>query len=157
MDVSRGSSRAYVGVIGLGEEDDDLVPIALEVGERLAAAGALLLCGGLGGVMTAAAEGAKRAGGTTVGLLPDDSRSHANPFIDVALATGMGEMRNALIARAADVLIAIGGGYGTLSEIAFALKIGTPVVALRSWESVDGPHVVRSAEEAVEKALSLIP
>jgi uncharacterized protein (TIGR00725 family) len=148
-------SSVYVGVIGDGSENDDLSRLAEEVGKRLAAAGAVLVCGGLGGVMTAAARGAKEAGGMTVGLLPGDSRRDANEYIDIAIATGMGEMRNALIARTVDVLIAVGGGYGTLSEIGLGLKMGTPVVALHSWGPVEGPRRASSAGEAVEVALSL--
>src|SRR2546428_6422873 len=96
----------------------------------MAEQGAVLLCGGVGGVMAAAARGAKQAGGLTVGILPGNDPREANPEIDVALATGMGEMRNALIVRAASAVIAIGGGWGTLSEIAMARRIETPVVGL---------------------------
>jgi uncharacterized protein (TIGR00725 family) len=148
-------TSVYVGVIGDGSENDDLSRLAEEVGKRLAAAGAVLVCGGLGGVMTAAARGAKEAGGMTVGLLPGDSRRDANEYIDIAIATGMGEMRNALIARAVDVLIAVGGGYGTLSEIGLGLKKGTPVVALQSWDPIEGLRRASSPGEAVELALSL--
>ncbi len=111
--------------------------------------------------MEAACRGAKSAGGTTIGILPGSDRSGCNAFLDVAIPTGMGETRNALIVRAADVVIAVGGEYGTLSEIAFALKTGTPVVGVRAWELVrDGETVeaferAASADEAVDKALSL--
>jgi uncharacterized protein (TIGR00725 family) len=127
---------------------------AAAVGRLIAERGAVLLCGGLGGVMAAAARGAKQAGGLTVGILPGSDPREANPDIDVALATGMGEMRNALIVRAAGAIVAIGGGWGTLSEIALARRIETPVVGLHdSFASgVDIPRVERP-EEAVRWAL----
>src|SRR5213083_50014 len=127
---------------------------AAAVGRLLAERGAVLLCGGLGGVMSAAARGAKQAGGLTVGILPGNDPREANPDIDVALATGMGEMRNALIVRAARAVIAIGGGWGTLSEIALAQRIKTPVVGLHDSfaSAIDIPRVA-SPEAAVAWAL----
>jgi uncharacterized protein (TIGR00725 family) len=130
--------------------------VAEEVGRAVAGAGAILVCGGLGGVMAASARGAKAGGGTTVALLPGDSRSEANPHMDIAFATGMGEMRNALVARACDGLIAVGGGYGTLSEIGFALKIGTPVVGLGTWDGIDGIVRADDPASAVASILGLI-
>lgn len=151
----------YVAVCGAGDPAPDTDALAYEVGRLLAEAGAVVVCGGLGGVMQAACRGAKEAGGTTVGLLPGEDRSHANPYVDVAIPTGMGEMRNALIVRSADAVIAIGGGWGTLSEVAFAMKTRTPVVTLSSWElpEPDGRTVqaVESAEEAVRIALDRRP
>ena len=111
-----------------------------------------MLCGGLGGVMEAAAEGAASAGGTVVGILPGGDRSAANPYVTVAIATGLGEARNAVLTAAADAVIAIGGGWGTLSEIALARKHGRPVVALASWE-LEGVPLAVSAEEAVKAAV----
>src|SRR5947207_9996077 len=127
---------------------------AAAVGRLLAERQAVLLCGGLGGVMEAAARGAKKARGLTVGILPGNDRADANPFIDVPLATGMGEMRNALIVRAAQAVIAIGGGWGTLSEIALAQRIKTPVVGLHDAfaSGIDIPRV-SSPEAAVAWAL----
>ncbi|HEX2195856.1 MAG TPA: TIGR00725 family protein [Actinomycetota bacterium] len=151
----------YVAVVGAGLADAGLAAVAEEVGRGLAESGAVVLCGGLSGVMEAACRGCRAGGGTSVGILPGDDRSGANEFVDVALATGMGEMRNALIVRAADVVVALGGEYGTLSEIAFALKIGRPVVGYDTWEpSRPGRHdepIVRvaSAAEAVSAALRL--
>ncbi|HEV2075345.1 MAG TPA: LOG family protein, partial [Thermoleophilaceae bacterium] len=119
------------------------------------------LATGLGGVMEAASRGAREEGGATVGILPGPDRGAANPHVQVALATGLGEARNALVVRAADALIAVGGGFGTLSEIALALKAGTPVVGIGTWElaraghSVQGVEQVEDPEEAVEHALSL--
>ncbi|MBD0281155.1 MAG: TIGR00725 family protein [Thermoleophilaceae bacterium] len=125
---------------------------AESVGRALAARGAVVVCGGLGGTMEAACRGAKDAGGTTVGVLPGSDRAHANPFVDVAVATGLGEARNALVVRAADALVAIGGGYGTLSEIALALRTGKPVVGLATWE-IQGIEVAGSPDAAAERAL----
>jgi uncharacterized protein (TIGR00725 family) len=122
------------------------------VGRELASRGVVLVCGGLGGVMEAACMGAKEGGGTTIGILPGTDRAAANPFVDFAIPTGLGEARNALVVRAADALIAVGGAYGTLSEIAFALKAGKPVAGLGTWD-VDGVIVVDSPEAAVESVL----
>jgi uncharacterized protein (TIGR00725 family) len=122
------------------------------VGRELGTRGAVLVCGGLGGVMEAACRGAKEAGGTTVGILPGTDRSAANAYVDIAIPTGLGEARNALVARAADALLAVGGGYGTLSEIALALKAGKRVVGIGSWE-IDGVERADSAEDAVTSVL----
>jgi uncharacterized protein (TIGR00725 family) len=115
--------------------------------------GAVVVCGGLGGVMEAACRGAKQAQGLTVGILPGLDRSAANPFVDVALPTGLGEARNALVIRAADAVIAIGGGYGTLSEIALALKAGKRVVGLETWD-IDGVSPADRPDAAVAAALT---
>jgi uncharacterized protein (TIGR00725 family) len=114
-----------------------------------------LVCGGLGGVMEAACRGAKGAGGTTIGILPGSERAAANAFVDVAVPTGLGEARNALVVRAADAVIAVGGGYGTLSEIALALKAGKPVVGLGSWD-IEGVVSVPGAAAAVETVLGYL-
>lgn len=121
-------------MVGAGEAGEELAARAYDVGAELARAGAIVVNGGLGGVMEAASRGAVEAGGTTVALLPDADRKHANPYSQVVIPTGMGEARNVLIVRAADAVIAVGGGFGTLSEIAFALKTGKPVVSLGSWD-----------------------
>lgn len=152
-------SPPYIAVVGTGDPAPQTDALAEEVGRLLAEHGAVLVCGGLQGVMEAAARGAERAGGMSVGLLPGPDRRHANPHIKIALPTGMGEMRNALIVRGADAVIAIGGGFGTLSEIGFALKTGKHVVALGSWDlaaaGAEGAvHSVSSAEEAVAAALA---
>ncbi|MDQ7843631.1 MAG: TIGR00725 family protein [Armatimonadota bacterium] len=153
--------RRVIGVIGESVFSDPAhEALAEEVGRRIAEAGCILLCGGLGGVMEAAARGARGARGLTVGVLPGPQRDEANPYIDVAIATGMGQMRNVVIVLTADVLIAIGGGYGTLSEIGHALRCGKPVVGLRTWEAQRGGErapltVVETAEEAVRAALRL--
>jgi uncharacterized protein (TIGR00725 family) len=123
------------------------------VGRLLAERGAMVVCGGLGGTMEAACRGARAAGGTTLGLLPGLDRSDANPFVSVAVPTGLGEARNALVVRAADAVIALGGGYGTLSEIALALKAGKRVVGVGTWR-IDGVVAVDDAEAAVAAALA---
>jgi uncharacterized protein (TIGR00725 family) len=128
------------------------VTAAEAVGRGLAARGAVVVCGGLGGAMEAACRGAKEAGGMTVGLLPGLDRRDANPYVDVAVTTGLGEARNALVVRAADALIAVGGGYGTLSELGLALRTGKRVIGLGTWE-IDGIEPASSPEEAVEAVL----
>jgi uncharacterized protein (TIGR00725 family) len=143
-----------IGVIGAGTCDDSQATLAEEAGRLVARAGALLVCGGLGGVMAAACRGAKSAGGMTVGLLPGLDRDDANEWIDVAVPTGLGEARNVLVVRAADALIAIGGEFGTLSEIGFALKAGKRVVGLATWELPQRPDAIRRASTAAQ-AVSL--
>ena len=139
--------RAYVAVVGAVTASAQEQRHAEAVGRGLAEAGAILVCGGRGGVMEAACRGAKSAGGTTLGILPGSSREDANPYVDIAVATGLGEMRNALIVRTADALIAIGGEFGTLSEIAFGLKAGKPVIGLGTWQL---PRHDRTTEAIVE-------
>ena len=146
--------RPLVAVIGGSTCTSEEAEWAGVVGRLLAEQGAVLLCGGLGGVMEAAARGAKQAQGLTVGILPGSDAADANPFIDVPLATGMGEMRNALIVRAAQAVIAIGGGWGTLSEIALAQRIGAPIVGLHdAFPSVVDIPRVTTPEQAVRWAL----
>jgi len=133
--------------------------VAEEVGRAVAEAGAVLVCGGLGGVMEAACRGAHAGGGLTVGILPGRDRDEANRHVDVAIPTGMGEARNALLVRAADAVVAVAGEYGTLSELALALQAGIPVVGLDTWElgrngqAVDA--VVRAEDPALAVALAL--
>jgi uncharacterized protein (TIGR00725 family) len=152
--------RAYVAVVGAGNASAEEEAVAEAVGRGLAEGGAILVCGGLGGVMEAACRGAKSAGGTTIGILPGDRREDANPHVDIALATGLGEMRNGLIVRAVDALVAVGGEFGTLSEIALALKARKPVVGIGGWElarasePVDAIARAASPEEAVARALA---
>jgi uncharacterized protein (TIGR00725 family) len=134
MERPHPSQVPYVAVVGPGKATDQEASAAREVGAGLARRGAVVVCGGRGGVMEAAACGAREAGGTALGIMPGPDRREANEYVDVAVATGMGELRNGLIVRTADAVIAIGGAYGTLSEIALALKIGRPVVGLGTWE-----------------------
>lgn len=130
-------SSLYVGVIGQGICDDGLYRLAYQVGREIAKRGAILICGGLGGVMEAACRGAKEMGGMTVGILPGFSREDANPFVDVAVATGLGEARNLIIVYTASGLVACGGQAGTLSEIAFTLRAGKPLAGLDTWKIQD--------------------
>jgi uncharacterized protein (TIGR00725 family) len=126
--------KRYVAVIGSGDATEEETALAVRVGAAVATSGASLVCGGLGGVMEAACRGAKEAGGTTVGILPGHDRLAANSYVDIAIATGLGEMRNAIVVGCADAVVAVGGEYGTLSEIALALRAGKPVVGLGTWE-----------------------
>lgn len=149
-----------VAVIGAASCDEKVAALAREVGREIARRGAILVCGGRGGVMEAACQGAKAEGGLTVGILPGVDRREANPYVDVPIVTGLGEARNAVIARTADVVIAIHGGYGTLSEIGLALKMGKPVVGLHTWElwregqAVPAIIPANTPVQAVELAMS---
>lgn len=142
-----------MAVVGPGDASPEQEALAEEVGGLLARRGAVVVCGGLGGVMEAACRGARDEEGTAVGILPGLDRGAANPHVSVAVATGLGEARNALVVRAADALIAVGGAYGTLSEIALALKAGKPVIGLGTWE-IDGVERAEGPESAVETALT---
>jgi uncharacterized protein (TIGR00725 family) len=150
----------YVAVCGSGTASADELRNAERVGELLAGIGAVVVCGGLGGVMDAAARGCEAAGGTSIGLLPGADRSGASSHLTVAVPTGMGEARNALVVRAADAVIAVGGEFGTLSEIGLGLKMGVPVIGLRTWslsrEGMEPDPVTRagSPEEAVDLAVA---
>jgi uncharacterized protein (TIGR00725 family) len=141
---------AQVAVIGKGTTDHELAPLAEEVGRRLAEAGAVVVCGGLGGVMEAAARGAAEAGGTAIGIVPGEDPTSANPYCSHVVATGLGYARNLAVVASGDAVIAIGGEWGTLSEIAHARQFGRPVVALRSWAL--RPHVPIAGGEGIEVA-----
>ncbi len=151
----------YVAVSGGGEADDEACRLAEQVGQELARRGAVVVTGGLGGTMAAACRGAKDGGGTTIGFLPSDDRADANAWVDVAVPTGLGEGRNALVVRAADVVVAVAGEFGTLSEIALALRLGKPVIGLRTWElvrdgrPVDAVVAAATPAEAAETAVAL--
>jgi uncharacterized protein (TIGR00725 family) len=154
--------RAWIAIVGPGSAEPRELEAAEEAGAAVAEAGAGLVCGGLGGVMEAACRGARSRGGMTLGLLPGADREAANGWVLVAVPTGLGEARNALVVRAADAVVAIGGGWGTLSEIALALKTGVPVVGVETWAPAIGgvepaPGIVRvpGAREAVAEALRL--
>ena len=149
------SRTPYVAVVGPGEASPDELHAAEEIGAGLAAAGAVVVTGGLGGVMEAACRGARSRRGRTVGILPGEDRDAANGWVDVAIATGLGELRNGLVVRAADALVAVGNGHGTLSEVAFALKLGRPVVGLGTWE-VHGVDHVSTPEEALARIAALL-
>jgi uncharacterized protein (TIGR00725 family) len=143
-----------IGVIGGSEATPDILLLAEKVGRLIARSGCVLVCGGLGGVMEAACRGAKADGGFTVGILPGPDRSDANEHVDLAIATNMGYARNAIIAHTSDTLIAVGGRYGTLSEIGFSLALGKKVIGLRSWECDPAIVPAKDPEDAVEKALN---
>ena len=149
-------SGAYVAVVGSGTATGELYEKARAVGRLVARRGGTVVCGGLGGVMEAAARGATEAGGTAIGILPDEDRGRANGYLSYSVATGTGHARNLAVVCSGDVIIAVGGEYGTLSEVGLALKVGRPVVALESWDL--GEHVVvsPSPEEAVAAAFDAI-
>jgi uncharacterized protein (TIGR00725 family) len=150
----------WIAVVGPGRASPEELDAAEEVGAEIATAGAVLVCGGLGGVMEAACRGARSRGGMTVGLLPGLDRGDANGWVAVAVPTGLGEARNALVVRAADAIVAVGGAWGTLSEIALGLKTGRPVIGLGTWElarggeAVEGIAAMNSPSEAVAEALA---
>lgn len=144
--------KRRIGVIGGSNPDRRSLEAARKVGQLIAAAGALLICGGLGGVMEAAAAGAKKAGGLTVGILPGIHPHEANSSIDVPVATGMGYSRNSLVAMNSDILIAIDGEYGTLTEIAYGNIYGKKVIGLETWD-IEGVIKADSPEDAVRLAL----
>lgn len=148
--------RYCIGVIGPGltataTDIDD----ARTVGRLLARAGHVLLNGGLGGVMEAASQGAAEAGGVVIGYLPGLERGEGNPHLTVALPTGLGELRNGLLVRGSDAIICVGGSWGTLSEVALAVRTGVPVVVLHGWQLPDGPLPAADPHEAVALALRL--
>jgi uncharacterized protein (TIGR00725 family) len=147
----------YVAVIGDSRATPETLEHARAAGRRLAALGAIVVTGGRGGVMEAACQGAKEGGGQTIGILPGRDRSDANAYLDIALPTGLGEMRNGLVARAAQAIVAVGGAWGTLAEIAFARSAGTPVFGVGSWElGEDGVIAVATGEEAADRAVAAI-
>lgn len=148
------TGQPYVAVVGPSEATPDEAQVAEAVGRLLAQRGVVVVCGGLGGVMEAVSRGAAAAGGTVLGILPGSDRTGANQYVTVGISTGMGEMRNVLVVRAADAVIAVGGAYGTLSEIAFALRTGVPVVGVGTWD-LDDVIDVPDAAAAVDLALEL--
>ena len=148
--VTRALERAHVAVIGGGHADVAECDVAARLGRALAEAGAVVVCGGLGGIMEAACRGAHDGGGLSIGILPGSDRAGANAYVDVAVPTGMGEGRNVLVVRSADAVVAVGGEYGTLSEVALALQAGIPVIGLGTWELAKAGRPV----EAVTRATS---
>lgn len=155
------SNQKFIAVIGGSQPSSEEAKLAEAVGRELAKRGAILVCGGLGGIMEAACKGASSEGGITVGILPGDSRQAANPYVQIPIVTGIGYARNVAVVRTAQAVIAIGGNYGTLSEISHALQSGIPVIGLNTWSlSRNGRQdksiiPAQSPTEAVDKALDL--
>ena len=150
------SGGPYVSVVGSGTASGELYEKARQIGRLVAEGGGTVICGGRSGVMEAAARGAMEAGGVAIGILPDEDRRGANAFLSFSIATGTGHARNLAVVCSGDVVIAVGGEYGTLSEMGLARKVGRPVVALRSWELGEHVSVVSTPEEAVERAFGLL-
>jgi hypothetical protein len=149
--------RTMIAVIGAGACDDALAASAERAGELLSGAGFAVVCGGLGGVMQAACRGARRRGGRTIGILPGADRSAANPYVEIVVPTGMGEARNILVVRSGQAVLAIGGGFGTLSELAFARKLDIPVVGLHTWRLPDDGIIHEtSVAAAVQRIIDVV-
>lgn len=150
-----------IGVIGGSLCTNEEAELAEEVGRELARRGAAVVCGGLGGIMEAVCRGAKSAGGTTIGILPGDERESANPYVDIPIVTGMGYARNVIVVKTAEAIIAIHGSYGTLSEIAYALSNGIPIVGISTWTLTQNGEpdstivLADTAAEAVQKAIEM--
>lgn len=154
--AGRSFARRLISIVGAGSAGPPVLAQAREVGRLLALQGFGVVTGGLAGVMEAACQGAAEAGGLTVGILPFAERLHANPFCQVVLPTGLGQARNVLVVMAGEGVIAIGGSFGTLSELGHALKLGRPVVGLGTWQIPELPQAA-TAQEAVERLLGLLP
>ncbi|MBU1469656.1 MAG: TIGR00725 family protein [candidate division Zixibacteria bacterium] len=148
--------KYYIGVIGAGQCSPVVKKLAFEVGRQIAKSNAILVCGGLGGVMESAAEGAKSEGGATIGILPGRNRGDANRFIDLAIPTGIGEARNLVVINASDAIVALPGKFGTLSEFGFALKLNKPVVNMGGWDLKEAAVSSDNPEEAVRLVLQKI-
>jgi uncharacterized protein (TIGR00725 family) len=147
--------KPVIAIIGAGKCSKKLRDMAAEVGKYIAEHGGVVVCGGLEGIMEGAARGAKEGGGTTIGILPTDNRDDANEYIDYAIPTGFGEARNILVVRAADVVIAFPGKFGTLSEMAFALKARKPVISISAWKLGEDIIQIDDPLEAARKAMEL--
>ena len=146
----------YVAVVGSGVATDELYEKARDVGRLIAERGATVVCGGLSGVMEAAARGATEAGGMAIGILPDEDRRRQNGYLTYSVATGVGHARNLAVVCSGDVVIAVGGEYGTLSEIGLARKVGRPVVVLEGWDLGEHVSAASSPKEAIEAAFRLL-
>ena len=144
-----------IGVIGTSEASNEEYKTAEEVGREIARRKGILICGGLGGVMEASCRGAKSEGGLTIGIIPGSSKKEANPYVDIPIVTGISEARNIIVVRSSNAIIAIGGSFGTLSEIAFALKLDIPVIGINTWEVSTNIKKATTPKEAVDLAFSL--
>ncbi len=149
--MNKINKKIRIGIIGGAKPNEESRTLAFTVGQLIAEKGAIVVCGGLGGVMEAASRGAKQAGGLTIGILPGNSPGDANPYIDIPIATGLGYSRNSLVAMNSDILIAIDGQYGTLTEIAYGCIYRKKVIGLGTWD-IEGVIEAKSAEEAVNLA-----
>ncbi|UCD17563.1 MAG: TIGR00725 family protein [Candidatus Zixiibacteriota bacterium] len=147
--------QPYIGVVGAGKCSKKMKEQAECIGMAIAERGGILVCGGLGGVMEAAARGAKKKKGLTVGILPGSTKEDANQYIDIAIPTGFGEARNLVLIKTADAIIALPGKYGTLSEMAFCMKLGKPIVSLQAWNISDEIERFEDPLEAVSRAFEL--
>ncbi len=154
--MSLAKPGPYVSVVGPGTASEELYEKARQIGRLAAERGATVVCGGRSGVMEAAARGAAGAGGTAIGLLPEEDRGSANEYLTHSVATGTGHARNLAVVCSGDVVIAVGGEYGTLSEIGLALKVGRPVVALESWDLDEHVTAASSPQEVVAAAFDLL-
>ncbi len=152
MEASR---KPVIAVVGAGKCSKKLRDMAFEVGKYVAEKGGVIVCGGMGGIMEGAARGAREGGGTAIGILPTDNRDDANEFIDYAIPTGFGEARNIMVVRSADVVVAFPGKYGTLSEMAFALKAGKPVISVNAWRLSEEITQAETPAEAATMAMEL--
>jgi len=149
--------KKIIGVIGQGNGcPQTILAYAEEVGKEIAKRNGIVICGGLKGVMEAVCQGAKEEGGTTIGVIPGTYKSDANEFIDIPIVTGLGEARNSIIIRTADAIIAVGGKYGTLSEIAYSLSFGKPIIGLNTWKNIEGIIYRDSPVETVDEAFNRI-
>ncbi len=162
MELSGKDTFTFIGVIGGSEVSPEIARLAEEVGREIARRDAVLVCGGMGGVMEAACRGASDAGGLTIGILPGDSRRTANPYVKIPIVTGIGYARNVAVVKTSQAVIAIDGSYGTLTEIAYALQSGIPVIGLGTWSiSISGRTdyniiIAKNPAEAVDKAMKLL-
>ena len=155
--MTASSARGvYVAVVGSGTAKGRLYEQAREVGRLVAGRGGIVVCGGLGGVMEAAARGATEGGGTAIGILPDEDRDRANGYLSFSIATGAGQARNLAVVCSGDAVVAVGGEYGTLSEVGLALKVGRPVVSLGSWELGDHVTAAATPRDAAGAAFGLL-
>ena len=155
MAEDKSEKSICIAVIGAGKCSKKLKDLAYEVGTAIAEQGAVLVCGGMGGTMEAAARGAKESGGKTIGIIPGTEKAEANRFCDIVIPSGIGEARNAIVVRTADAVVAVHGKYGTISEIAFALKFGRPVVSLVNWSVFPEVKQIEDPSKAVKEAIKL--
>ena len=147
--------KPVIAVVGANKCSKKLRDMAAEVGKYVAEKGGLIVCGGMGGIMEGAARGAREAGGTTIGIIPTDDAADANEFIDIVIPTGLGEARNILVVRTADAVVAFPGKYGTLTEMAFALQAGKPLISVNAWKLGDGITQAETPQEAARLAMEM--